>query len=1213
MKTTTWTRCPIPNPTIINATDISSAINNDSTDYISIYGPGHLETYHHAQLRNHVKDAKLNVFYPGRWMDPSCCGEFRLKLNIPNGLHEQTGQNECHQKWEWRFRSNARIVSAYFDDSTKEDGRNVALRHVRWETVEHLIRNEKVYDHVMYFCLDATQSCSVLTLELDTRPKDANDVYVYNSDEGDDNDDDACLSKSHDEAESILFPPPCISLQTCTSSENELQEEIHFESWEWRPKKKNSKEIDFEPKWDRIYQCFTSNCPLEMNGCKFELFKCSQHQIKEGNTNDVTDTFDSSWVFPHQMSLCVDETISSVQIPITIGQSSSHSESRRLYDFTKEVFGKVKITITASTDLSIKLRVGETLAEAMNDVEEHFEQSTELACAECEHTLVFTSVHLLALRYAQILISDSPESGTSYEVKVECISRLPRMSMNGSFSCLESTDKSQLDGQIWKTAAYTLQNCIHHNFIVDGIKRDRLPWAGDLAVSIMANTYSFADAECIRSTLTVLGRCGMDRLLQIDDTIDGVDDTTQQILELVRESHVNGIVDFSLWYFICHWLYQRYFGDRIFLLQEWGVMRTRLSILLKYCSDKDSGFLTIDNDDWVFIDWSDSVEKTTALQILWWWALECGAYMADMMQSQDRSQDIDVFSKRIRDMQSRIEVHLTNKEDLQSSYSRHAHILGILSGLNARLVEKASGDWWAPDTSDEHWQALLKVRRLNNQSRDALFGDKLDHVGTPFMKHLECLAISRLGYRSRAIDTVRNYWGGMLSTGATTFYEAYSEKESRDEIAAFYNRPYARSLCHAWGSGPCALLPEILLGLRPLSDEWDVFLCDPLEECPTMLSTVVQTKHGAIDVNLDSSRLTVVVPEGTTMVFMERSYGPGTHNISRYKLMSMEAVKTWSQKYRGWHHQPNHIIPQKPDIRGYENITMTDAPTIYQLPEDSSTYYMSFVGFDGVCYNSFLAESTDLISWSGFRLAMAAEGIDEGGVVLGAYLYESYNIDAPRVLKRINGRFYSLYGAYSKKGAYEIDPGHQGLACSTDGLSWIRETENIMSIYGPGNVGDWEKSSIYQPWLVKHDGLYYNFYNAKTMPEWIEQIGLATSNNLLEWKRYEKNPLLCVSNARYDKQFCADAKVFYDSEVKHWVMFYFGVGNGGAHIMIAFSKDLHHWIRDPEPLYYNGDNLSGLDKSYAHKISIVFANNMYYMYYCAVGDQGRGIGLITSR
>ena len=329
-----------------------------------------------------------------------------------------------------------------------------------------------------------------------------------------------------------------------------------------------------------------------------------------------------------------------------------------------------------------------------------------------------------------------------------------------------------------------------------------------------------------------------------------------------------------------------------------------------------------------------------------------------------------------------------------------------------------------------------------------------------------------------------------------------------------------------------------------------------------------------------------------------------------------ETLDKWSAPYRGWHYQPDHVISADPRIPGHEDFKNTDVPCIYQLPGDPK-WYMSFIGFNGKGYNSFVAESTNLVQWTNPKLAMGfgKEGdFDFGGCVIGAYLYGSYDIKAPRVLKKRDGKYWTLYGCYPKQGGYELDPGYEGVASSDDGMTWQRAKDKyILSVHEP-DVGAWEKQCIYQPWLVEHQGMFYNFYNAKqTDGGYRERMGLATSTNLLDWKRYENNPVLDNRPGSYDDNFCADGKVFRDGD--HWVMFYFGVGKGGAHIMAAFSRDLLHWTADPEPLYKAGGNPSGLDKQYAHKISLVWnpANETFYMYYCACGSKGRGIGLITSK
>jgi len=196
------------------------------------------------------------------------------------------------------------------------------------------------------------------------------------------------------------------------------------------------------------------------------------------------------------------------------------------------------------------------------------------------------------------------------------------------------------------------------------------------------------------------------------------------------------------------------------------------------------------------------------------------------------------------------------------------------------------------------------------------------------------------------------------------------------------------------------------------------------------------------------------------------------------------------------------------------------------------------------------------------------------------------------------------------------EAGSLGAACSDDGLTWRRAKDKpILSVFD-SDCGAWEKSCIYQPWLVEHQGRFFDFYNAANGH--VEQSGLAFSTDLLSWTRHPVNPVVRNRPGGYDEKFCSDPKVFRDGD--HWTMFYFGVGRGGAHIMAAFSRDLVHWTAHPEPLYKAGGNPSGLDRQYAHKISLVFnpKNETFYLFYNAVPGKpgptgGRGIGLITSQ
>lgn len=1187
-------------PAAAEVSDTTRQQRSAATPHYTCYGPGELETYKHHNLLQDVHHAKLKIWYPGKWHRPSPRALFRIHLT-------STKKRNDNYLVLLHFVSNSKIVSTRLDspdDNEQQCCQRQTSMLLQWQS--KLMKNtphERVYEHTLLSDLSTSEEYEeddnnhdvgdllkgfCVIVELDTRGEDHSCEELSNSDE--------C-------SETYLHAPSCISLLKMPDSTTII------DKVEWRSITLTS---DHTEASDVKIPITTSNCDDDLKSSE-----------EEGGR--------MSWLFPHQTDLC-SKVSRPIISPTTIQHIMTENSNEIILDFGKEVLGHVRITIfvpsnaTISSSSSsfvdpppnIQLRVGETLAEALNDNEEHFEQSIDL-CADDEDdgTIIWSSSHLLAFRYVRVLIpSDDIDPN---EVSVVCSSHEAQLNNNaGSFDFgSDASNENLLDKKIWDCAAATLKLCIHQNFIVDGIKRDRLPWLGDVVVSLMANANSFHDAECIRWTLSVLGRCGMEKLYGNTTAVEDVDGRVQ-----VAESHVNGIVDYSLWFFICHWLYQRYFGDESFLQQEWSLLETRLMNLVHCCSDKEKGWFNDNESEWVFIDWTVEGDKSIPLQILWWWALDCAHDMANSMVSvaadDEAKEALNSFVELIRDVQSKSETSLLESDDIQKGYTRHAHLLGILSGLYSRLDNRASGDWWDPDTSDERVHMIKKCRKLVEESRAALLGNDLAGVATPYMKNLECLALINLGERSAALDEVRKYWGGMLETGATSFYEAFNEGETITNVAAFYDRPFARSLCHAWSAGPCALYPEILLGIRPLSAGWKEWACSPLEGVSS-ITCEINTMFGKIQLHLDQTQLRVNVPDGTRMKLMNKSYEGGLHCIPRSVLISSELAKQWSKKYRGWHYHDKHVIPPNPFIAGHEGIEMTDVPTVFQLRGDE-TFYMSFIGFDGVGYQSFVAESSDLIEWTNLRLAMGYGGedgaFDHGGVVLGAYLYESYHIDAPRVLKKNDdGKFISLYGAYAKKNAYEPDPGFQGLASSFDGINWKREKdESILSIHGPGEVKDWEKHSIYQPWLVEQDGVYYNFYNAKQMPAWIEQIGIAKSQCLLEWERHNDNPIICVGKDGYDTQFCSDAKVFWDDIEQHWVMFFYGVGRGAAHIMVSFSRDLIHWERDTTPLYQAGGNPSGLDKKYAHKVSLVYnsSNETFYMFYCAVGDEGRGIGLITS-
>lgn len=346
------------------------------------------------------------------------------------------------------------------------------------------------------------------------------------------------------------------------------------------------------------------------------------------------------------------------------------------------------------------------------------------------------------------------------------------------------------------------------------------------------------------------------------------------------------------------------------------------------------------------------------------------------------------------------------------------------------------------------------------------------------------------------------------------------------------------------------------------------------------------------------------------MIAQNAKFG-GTNNLQ----IDRKKLNLWSAPYRNWHYYPGFVVSAA--LEKELKFTMVDGPNVFR---HGDTWHMLYFGYDEKGYQSCLATSKDLIHWEPAGLAMGygKEGaFDFGGVVFAGPLYDSLDIHRAARLRMRQGRYWVTYGCYPEQGGYELGAGAQGLAWSEDGWIWRRYSENkpVFSIAG---AADWENKVIYSPCVFEFDGKFWNFYNAKGIAG-REQIGFATSTDLVQWKRYEGNPVIENNPNGYDALLAANPEIYRDKD--HWVMFYFGASRNHpdqkvhAHTLTAFSTDLINWTVNPDPIFMAGGHPDGLDEIHAHNISFVYnrKNDTHYMFYCAVGKKGRGIGLLTSK
>ena len=111
--------------------------------------------------------------------------------------------------------------------------------------------------------------------------------------------------------------------------------------------------------------------------------------------------------------------------------------------------------------------------------------------------------------------------------------------------------------------------------------------------------------------------------------------------------------------------------------------------------------------------------------------------------------------------------------------------------------------------------------------KSVLLNDKIQKITTPYMRFYELEALCAMGEQNYVLKEMKDYWGGMLKFGATSFWEEYNPTKKGAEHYAMYGRDFGKSLCHAWGASPIYLLGKYYLGVKPTSPGYATYMVEP--------------------------------------------------------------------------------------------------------------------------------------------------------------------------------------------------------------------------------------------------------------------------------------------------------------------------------------------------------------------------------------------------
>lgn len=379
--------------------------------------------------------------------------------------------------------------------------------------------------------------------------------------------------------------------------------------------------------------------------------------------------------------------------------------------------------------------------------------------------------------------------------------------------------------KIWDVCSYTF-HLNSREFFLDGIKRDRWVWSGDAYQSFMINRCLFNDIGLTERTITAL------------------------LGKPPYNMHINRINDYSAYLIIS--VYEHYLasGRVDFIRKIWENLKSLFCFVLSRLDEQ--GLSVPRNGDWVFIDWGvlDKEGPHCVEQILLYKVYLVMTELSSLMGENDN------YLEKAKALKELINEKYWNisKGSFIDSFSSGKDFVSRQTNVIAVLF----------DFADENQKKSIIQNVFNNNDLPA--------ITTPYFKLYELLALCKCGMLERAQEYIVTYWGGMLKLGATSVWEAFDESVSGDDHLAMYGTPFAKSLCHAWGSGPILLLISYCMGVHPTSVGYETFDVVPNLGIFKSVKCKAPVRNGYVYLEYNNSKLDVysTVTGGTLVVNDER-------------------------------------------------------------------------------------------------------------------------------------------------------------------------------------------------------------------------------------------------------------------------------------------------------------------------------------------------------
>jgi hypothetical protein len=320
----------------------------------------------------------------------------------------------------------------------------------------------------------------------------------------------------------------------------------------------------------------------------------------------------------------------------------------------------------------------------------------------------------------------------------------------------------------------TLRDCMQTVF-EDGPKRDRRLWIGDLRLQALTNYATFRNYDLVKRCLYLFAGLARE---------DGM--VSACVFEEPRPLRGHEyIIDYAALYPAVVLDYARASNDWQTARELWPVARRQIEILGE--SVDTGGMFATPPHSWVFVDWSDALDRTAAMQGIFVYCLRQAAELATKAGDGATAQKYSQLAGRM------------TAAARAAFYDAARRV--FVSGPKRQVS-------WATQA----WMTLAGIATPAEGA--AAFGalSKMPDAvrpGAPYLYHYVVEAMLQSGMKREALDLIQSYWGGMVAAGADTFWEVY---DPANPGLSPYGNVLLNSYCHAWSCTPAYLLRALLAG-----------------------------------------------------------------------------------------------------------------------------------------------------------------------------------------------------------------------------------------------------------------------------------------------------------------------------------------------------------------------------------------------------------------